>query len=138
MGFMAKKKNPAAVALGRRGGKKKVPKGFAMDTEKAAAAGRKGAAKRWGKITPELIRRIVEENRKVKRIGQLFQKMTPEEQLDLLIVANRMLPNKDPLRSRIAKLLEGLPDFPFMNQPEKEAFAQEMTDVTLEATKVIQ
>lgn len=47
---MAKRKNPAAVALGRKGGKKKVPKGFSrMDPEKRAALGRKGAAKRWGK-----------------------------------------------------------------------------------------
>jgi hypothetical protein len=43
---MAKKKNPAAVALGKLGGSVKVPKGFAMAD--ASAAGKKGAAKRWG------------------------------------------------------------------------------------------
>jgi general stress protein YciG len=47
---MAKKKNSAAVELGRLGGKKKVPKGFStMNPEMRAEAGRKGAAKRWGK-----------------------------------------------------------------------------------------
>lgn len=48
---MAKKKNPAAVALGRLGGLKKVPKGLATMTEERrkeiAAQGRKArAAKR--------------------------------------------------------------------------------------------
>jgi general stress protein YciG len=47
---MAKKKNSAAVELGRLGGQKKVPKGFStMDPDLRAEAGRKGAAKRWGK-----------------------------------------------------------------------------------------
>ena len=40
------KKNPAAVELGRLGGAKKVPKGFAMSD--ASAAGKKGAKARWG------------------------------------------------------------------------------------------
>jgi hypothetical protein len=43
---MAKTKNPAAVALGKLGGKAEVPKGFAMTDP--SAAGKKGAAKRWG------------------------------------------------------------------------------------------
>jgi hypothetical protein len=47
---MAKRKNPAAVALGRRGGRKRVPKGFAMLTdEQRKALGKKAAAARWGK-----------------------------------------------------------------------------------------
>jgi hypothetical protein len=47
---MAKKKNPAAVALGRKGGSKKVAKGFSkMDPEERAEIARKAAAKRWGK-----------------------------------------------------------------------------------------
>lgn len=46
----SKRKNAAAVALGRRGGKRKVPKGFSqMAPEKRSAAGKKGAAARWGK-----------------------------------------------------------------------------------------
>lgn len=40
----------AAAAMGRKGGKAKVPKGFSsMDPEARADAGRKGAQKRWGK-----------------------------------------------------------------------------------------
>ena len=47
---MAKRKNPAAVALGKRGGKKKVPKGFAqMDPKRRKEIARKAAAKRWEK-----------------------------------------------------------------------------------------
>ena len=44
------KKNPAAVALGRKGGKKKVPKGFAMLTpeERKKIQSARGKA-RWGK-----------------------------------------------------------------------------------------
>ena len=43
-------KDPAAVALGRKGGAKKVPKGFAtMDAAKALAIRQAGAAARWGK-----------------------------------------------------------------------------------------
>ena len=47
---MAKRKNPAAVALGRLGGKKKVKKGFGVmtDEEKREAA-KRGAAARWKK-----------------------------------------------------------------------------------------
>jgi hypothetical protein len=45
---MAQKKNPAAVALGRLGGKKKVPKGLSrMDAEQAASIRKAGAAARW-------------------------------------------------------------------------------------------
>jgi hypothetical protein len=41
------KKNPAAVALGRKGGKAKVPKGFSsMTPEQIAAAQLKSAATR--------------------------------------------------------------------------------------------
>jgi hypothetical protein len=44
------KKNPAAVALGRLGGKKKVPKGFAqMNPERRKEIAAQAAAKRWGK-----------------------------------------------------------------------------------------
>ena len=49
---MAKKKNPAAVALGRLGGSKKVPKGLAQLTpEQRSEIAKQGAAKRWGKKT---------------------------------------------------------------------------------------
>ena len=49
---MAKKKskNPDAVRLGRLGGSKKVPKGFAMiGPEKREAVQRASAAARWPK-----------------------------------------------------------------------------------------
>jgi hypothetical protein len=47
---MAKRKNPAAVALGRRGGKKKVPKGFAtMDPEARKKIQAAGGKARWKK-----------------------------------------------------------------------------------------
>ena len=50
LGTMAKRKNPAAVALGRRGGKKKVPKGFSqMDPAKRSEIAKKAAATRWAK-----------------------------------------------------------------------------------------
>jgi hypothetical protein len=40
---MSEEKNPAAVALGRLGGKARVPKGFArFGPERRAAASRKG------------------------------------------------------------------------------------------------
>lgn len=46
----AKTKDPAAVSLGKRGGAKKVPKGFAMlSPEQRSEIARKAAAKRWGK-----------------------------------------------------------------------------------------
>jgi len=46
---MATKENPAAVELGRRGGRKKVPKGFAkMPKVRRAELGRAGAVARWG------------------------------------------------------------------------------------------
>jgi hypothetical protein len=51
---MAKRKNPAAVALGRKGGKAKVAKGFsAMDPKRRAEIAKKAAAARWGKKEPE-------------------------------------------------------------------------------------
>ena len=48
------RKDPAAVALGRKGGKKKVPKGFARMTPAErkriqSAGGRASAEARWGK-----------------------------------------------------------------------------------------
>jgi general stress protein YciG len=47
LGAMAKRKNPAAVALGKLGGRKKVAKGFAMmDPERLRAVGAKGGAAR--------------------------------------------------------------------------------------------
>jgi hypothetical protein len=53
---MSTPKDPAAVALGRKGGKrggaKRVPKGFSkMDPERRAQIARDAAAKRWGKRT---------------------------------------------------------------------------------------
>jgi hypothetical protein len=48
--MMREKKDAAAVTLGRRGGKKKVPKGFSMlsqDEQKEIA--RRAAAARWKK-----------------------------------------------------------------------------------------
>jgi hypothetical protein len=45
---MAKRKNPAAVALGRLGGKAKVPKGVAvLSEEERRQRGKEAAAKRW-------------------------------------------------------------------------------------------
>jgi len=47
---MEKRKNAAAVALGRRGGKKRVPKGFSMLTPaQRKAMAKAAAAARWGK-----------------------------------------------------------------------------------------
>jgi hypothetical protein len=47
---VAKKKNPAAVALGRKGGLKKVSKGFGkMSPERRAEISAAAAAKRWKK-----------------------------------------------------------------------------------------
>ena len=48
---MAKKrKNPAAVALGRLGGKVKVPKGLArINKKQRSEIARMGAAARWAK-----------------------------------------------------------------------------------------
>jgi hypothetical protein len=46
-----KKKNPAAVALGRLGGAKKVPKGFsALTKAQRIANARKGAKTRWAAV----------------------------------------------------------------------------------------
>jgi hypothetical protein len=46
---MGTKKNPAAVALGRKGGRAKVKKGTAMLTKaERVAQGKAGAAARWG------------------------------------------------------------------------------------------
>lgn len=43
-------KNPAAVELGRRGGQKKVPKGYAvLSDEERAERAREGARARWAK-----------------------------------------------------------------------------------------
>lgn len=47
---MAKRKNPAAVALGRLGGKKRVPKGLAtMPEDKAREVRAAGAKAMWAK-----------------------------------------------------------------------------------------
>jgi hypothetical protein len=44
------KKDAAAVSLGRRGGRAKVPKGFSlMDPDRRAEIAKKAAAARWGK-----------------------------------------------------------------------------------------
>jgi hypothetical protein len=46
---MARKKNPAAVALGRLGGRKRVPKGFSMlDEAQRKEMARQAARARWG------------------------------------------------------------------------------------------
>jgi hypothetical protein len=51
---MATKKNAAAVALGRKGGKKKVPKGFSqMDPERRAKIAKAAAKKRWKEEKPD-------------------------------------------------------------------------------------
>ena len=48
--MMREKKNAAAVALGRRGGKRKVPKGFSMlSQEERKEIARRAAAARWKK-----------------------------------------------------------------------------------------
>ena len=50
---MAKRKNPAAVALGRKGGKKGGKARAAnLTPEQLAEIGRKGAAVRWAKHLP--------------------------------------------------------------------------------------
>jgi hypothetical protein len=47
---MAKRKNPAAVALGRKGGKKGGKARAAnLTAEQLSAIGRMGAARRWAK-----------------------------------------------------------------------------------------
>jgi hypothetical protein len=49
---MARKKNPAAVALGRLGGKAKVPKGMhLLPPERRTEIARKAAQARWAKRT---------------------------------------------------------------------------------------
>jgi len=46
-----KKKNPAAVALGRLGGRKRVPKGFAkLTSEQRKDNARKAVLARWRKM----------------------------------------------------------------------------------------
>lgn len=51
---MAEKKNPAAVALGRRGGQKKVPKGYSSLSKAARVENAQRAAEaRWGKTKPK-------------------------------------------------------------------------------------
>lgn len=48
--MMAKRKNPAAVALGKLGGSKRVPKGLAtMSEEKAREVRQAGAKAMWAK-----------------------------------------------------------------------------------------
>jgi hypothetical protein len=48
--MMREKKNAATVALGRRGGKKKVPKSFSMlSQEGRKEIARRAAAARWKK-----------------------------------------------------------------------------------------
>lgn len=49
-----KPKDPAAVSLGKRGGAKKVPKGFAkMDPERRAQIAKEAATKRWKDRRPQ-------------------------------------------------------------------------------------
>jgi hypothetical protein len=48
MNMSSKSKNPAAVALGRKGGKARVPKGVAVLTpEQRSARGKVAALARW-------------------------------------------------------------------------------------------
>lgn len=48
--LMAKRKDPAAVSLGRKGGKARVPKGFSkMGKKRRSEIGKAAAKKRWGK-----------------------------------------------------------------------------------------
>lgn len=48
--FEMAKKSSAAVELGRKGGLKKVPKGFSkMNPERRAEVAKNAAAARWGK-----------------------------------------------------------------------------------------
>jgi hypothetical protein len=50
----AEKKNPAAVALGRLGGKKGGPaRKAALSKKRLSEIGKLGAAKRWGKRKPK-------------------------------------------------------------------------------------
>ena len=47
---MAKRKNPAAVSLGRKGGQARVPKGFsALTAEQRSEMAKKANESRWGK-----------------------------------------------------------------------------------------
>jgi len=47
---MEKKKDPAAVSMGRRGGRARVPKGFSMLSQaQRKTLARKAAAARWDK-----------------------------------------------------------------------------------------
>jgi len=53
-GQMSEEKNPAAVALGRLGGKARVPKGFAkFDPKRRAEASRKGVEAKRNKRAKE-------------------------------------------------------------------------------------
>jgi hypothetical protein len=51
---MAKRKDPAAVALGRKGGQRKVPKGLAMFSKKRRREiARQGVAARRANTVPD-------------------------------------------------------------------------------------
>jgi ribulose kinase len=71
-------KDQAAAALGRKGGSKKVPKGFAMKTaEERTAAAKKGMLKRWGKkIVVEV--ELVYLPRQKKAIMEQARRLNPE------------------------------------------------------------
>lgn len=88
--------------------------------------------------TPEECRSILERCQKIERDIAILKKMGIEGQITLLKQAHEVLPDTDPLKGGIARIFENLPSFRLMDQPEKEAFSQEMIDVTLEAMKIIQ
>ena len=72
---MAKRKNPAAVALGRLGGRKRVPKGLAtIDADRQAEIVRAGAKERWEQYYrdhPEKLKaRQERETRKTGKVGR--------------------------------------------------------------------
>jgi hypothetical protein len=72
---MARRKNPAAVALGALGGRKRVPKGLALiDADLQAEIARAGATARWEQYYrdhPEKLKaRKEREARKTGKVGR--------------------------------------------------------------------
>ncbi len=63
-----KKKNPAAVALGKLGGAAKVPKGFsALSKAKRIANARNGAKARWAAVKAAKAEAAAQEKAGVKK-----------------------------------------------------------------------
>lgn len=72
---MAKRKNPAAVALGKLGGRVRVPKGLAtLDADRQAEIAQAGAKARWKQYYtahPEKLKaRQEREARKTGKVGR--------------------------------------------------------------------